>query len=261
MYHHLVADNRADERFYEIPIRLFQQQLDWLQRLNFKTINFRELLACLRAGKKPPHRSVIITFDDGFKSFFTLALPALRSRGMTATIFVPAGYIGRTNQWDEARGFPSRTVMTEEELREVVADGMEIGSHGWLHRNLKLASAEEAEEELVRSKKTLEEITSKPWRFSLTRMVSTRPRISSNCAKRDTRRLLRYFRMKIPLRRIRTQCGESMFIPPIMGSAFEGSFRGFILSIAPGVMARAPAVTYNPTTYTSGRDKFSERLV
>jgi peptidoglycan/xylan/chitin deacetylase (PgdA/CDA1 family) len=49
--------------------------------------------------------------------------------------------------------------MTEEELREVVADGMEIGSHGWLHRNLKLASEQEAEEELVRSKKTLEEIT------------------------------------------------------------------------------------------------------
>ncbi len=35
-----------------------------------------------------PERAAMITFDDGFKGFFSTALPVLRSRGMPVTIFL-----------------------------------------------------------------------------------------------------------------------------------------------------------------------------
>jgi peptidoglycan/xylan/chitin deacetylase (PgdA/CDA1 family) len=65
--------------------------------------------------------SIQITFDDGNLSDATVALPALLARGMTATFFVCAGRIGQTGFVDAAA------------LRDLLAAGMAIGSHGWNH--------------------------------------------------------------------------------------------------------------------------------
>jgi peptidoglycan/xylan/chitin deacetylase (PgdA/CDA1 family) len=159
MYHHLVAAGPADERFYEIHIKLFEQHLDWLQAWRFETISFKRLLAQNRRQGELPPRAVIISFDDAFRSFVELALSALAKRGMQATVFVPAAYIGQTNLWDQERGFPERSVMTADELRQVAASGMEIGSHGWLHRDMTICSDPEADEEIVGSKRKLEATT------------------------------------------------------------------------------------------------------
>lgn len=158
MYHHITARQHVDPTAYEISLGHFEQQLDLLRKSRFRTMHFDELFTKLDGSSPKVGRAVIVTFDDGFRSFLTLALPALRNRGMTATVFVPAGYIGATNRWDEARGFPSRTIMTAEELRQIVDSGMEIGSHGWRHRNLKLSSESEINEEVNRSKMILEEV-------------------------------------------------------------------------------------------------------
>ena len=103
-------------------------------------------------------RIAIITFDDGFRSFFELAFPALKRRGMRATVFVPAGEIAGTNRWDLAAGYPQHPVMSDGELREIAAAGMEIGSHGWAHRSLPECSELEAREELVQSRERLGEL-------------------------------------------------------------------------------------------------------
>lgn len=65
--------------------------------------------------------SIEITFDDGNLSDATVALPALLARGLTATFFVCAGRIGQAGFVDGAA------------LRELLAAGMGIGSHGWNH--------------------------------------------------------------------------------------------------------------------------------
>ena len=65
--------------------------------------------------------SIQITFDDGNLSDAALALPALQARGLTATFFVCAGRIGQAGYVDAAA------------LRQLLAAGMAIGSHGWHH--------------------------------------------------------------------------------------------------------------------------------
>ena len=155
LYHHLVKDGRADPAHYEISIRQFEEHLDLLGRWRFDVISFARLWRILDRLEPAPRRMAIITFDDAFQSFFQLALPALRARGMAATVFAPAGEIGGTNRWDEKSEQPRHSLMTEEQLQECAAAGTEIGSHGWAHRSLPECSDAEAREELDGSRDRL----------------------------------------------------------------------------------------------------------
>ena len=66
---------------------------------------------------------VLITFDDGNASDALIALPELVKRGLKASFFVCAGRIGTLHYLDCLA------------LADLVAAGMEIGTHGRDHRN------------------------------------------------------------------------------------------------------------------------------
>lgn len=86
----------------------------------------------------------LITFDDGYKTVFTKAYPYMKSKGITGLCFVVANWIGNKDR------------MTVEELRELVANGWEIGSHTLTHASLPHVDPAFAEIEIVESKKRLE---------------------------------------------------------------------------------------------------------
>ncbi|CAI9398646.1 hypothetical protein HIDPHFAB_00038 [Nocardioides sp. T2.26MG-1] len=67
------------------------------------------------------HGGVRISFDDGNASDVEIGLPALLDRGLQATFFVLAGRLG-------ARGS-----LGEDDIRELDAQGMVIGTHGMDH--------------------------------------------------------------------------------------------------------------------------------
>lgn len=93
---------------------------------------------------------VRLTFDDGNISDLEHALPALRARGLGATFFIVAGRLG-TPGFIDASG-----------VRELVAAGMGIGSHGMRHRPWRHLDDTARHEELVRAKAVLEEVVGEP---------------------------------------------------------------------------------------------------
>lgn len=93
---------------------------------------------------------VRITFDDGNSSDVEIALPRLVERGLTAEFFVLAGLLGQ----------PGR--LTEAGVRELLAAGMRIGSHGWSHRDWRKADFPQAVEEMVTAPAVLAGITGHP---------------------------------------------------------------------------------------------------
>lgn len=105
----------------------------------------------------PP--TIVMTFDDGFDSFHTAALPLLQEHGYKVTVFPVAGYLGRPSTWDT---LPPQTHLTKEQLREIAGLGHEIGSHTVTHANLTLLCDADLRDELSRSKSILEDITGKP---------------------------------------------------------------------------------------------------
>src|SRR5207244_1598939 len=119
-------------------------------------VTLQQLFRIIEANGHDARRIVVITFDDALRSFIELALPALRARGMTASLFVPVAEIGGTNRWDTDRGFPRRAVMTDDEIRQVMEAGIEIGVHGWAHRDLRHCSDAELHEEIFDSRQEMQ---------------------------------------------------------------------------------------------------------
>ncbi|WP_323843795.1 polysaccharide deacetylase family protein [Microbulbifer magnicolonia] len=104
MYHGITGDDDADwvDPRFAVNVAVFERQMRFLARYR-RVIALGELLALLAAGKSPPPGTVVITFDDGYRSVFTKAAPILRRYRLPATLYLATGYIARGEaQWIDA---------------------------------------------------------------------------------------------------------------------------------------------------------------
>ena len=147
--YHAISDLRGDPVLadYGVPAPRFAQHLDMLARIGRRFISLEMLLSALDGEEELPAGSVLVTFDDAYTDLLTAACPVLADRGIPAVVFVVAGRIGGTNDWDHARGAKRLTLLDEDGVRAVAGRGLAIGSHGMTHRPLvDLEQAEVAEE-------------------------------------------------------------------------------------------------------------------
>lgn len=156
------------------PVEEFRNELAYLKS-RYECISFRELCDRLDAGKPLRRRSVVITFDDGYRDNFTEAVPALNDAGLTATFFVATGFINTERQFAhdlralergaiEALNFPK---LNWEDLRSMEQQGFEIGSHTVNHTNMGSADRLTIESEVKDSLVALNrELGEKPRAFS-----------------------------------------------------------------------------------------------
>ncbi len=93
-----------------------------------------------------PREGAKLAFDDGNASDVEIALPALARRGVTARFFPLTGRIG-------ADGY-----LSAQDILQLSAAGMRIGSHGLHHRNWRALDDRELQDELTVSRRTLAEI-------------------------------------------------------------------------------------------------------
>lgn len=151
--------HRVDDRYVDDPITCPRVQFtafcDFFAR-HFKVIALSELLDLLRRGADISRRAVI-TFDDGYRDNYRFAAPELRRRGLPACFFVATELIGTetTPWWDAAHSIRSEW-MSWDEVRDLRAQGFEIGSHTMSHADCGRITGEEAMREIVGSKARLE---------------------------------------------------------------------------------------------------------
>lgn len=77
----------------------FEKQMHLLA-MTMRPVSLRDALHTLRRGQRLDHKSVAVTFDDGYENNVALALPVLRRYGIPATIFLSTRWI------DEGTLFP-----------------------------------------------------------------------------------------------------------------------------------------------------------
>jgi peptidoglycan/xylan/chitin deacetylase (PgdA/CDA1 family) len=155
LMYHSVTPYTEDPYLITVRPGRFREQMDWLDRLGLRGVSARELMAARARGGG--QGLVGLTFDDGYRDFVECAMPVLRSHGFTATVFVVAGRMGEQNEWD--REGPRKQLMTADEVGEVAASGMEIGSHGLLHVSLPEATDTVLRNEVSKSRALLEEVS------------------------------------------------------------------------------------------------------
>ncbi|HEY3782603.1 MAG TPA: polysaccharide deacetylase family protein [Fimbriimonadaceae bacterium] len=138
-----------------VPAALFEKQLQALQKQGYQSISLSEMKS-LFIDKASTGKYIVITFDDGYKSFTDSAIPILKKHGMKATVFLVGNCIGHTNRWDEAKGDVSEPLLNREEILFAHKQGMEIGAHTMSHPDLRFCPDEMAQEEITRSKFDIE---------------------------------------------------------------------------------------------------------
>ncbi len=134
-------------------------------RDHFRVISLAEQVAGCSAAKDMGG-TLSITFDDGYRDNFEVAAPILRKLGLPATFFVVTGFVGTRTvaSWD--RKLPRQPGwMDWDQLRELAAQGFDIGSHTDTHVDLGTADEETARLELETSKRKLDEQLGKPVRL------------------------------------------------------------------------------------------------
>ena len=75
-----------------IAAESFDAQMRYICR-HYRPIALRELVAAYREGRRPPARSVVVTFDDGFANNASVAFPILRRHSVPFTVFVTTGLV------------------------------------------------------------------------------------------------------------------------------------------------------------------------
>lgn len=146
------------------PTRL-EHQLRSLLRRGYRGATFQDALI------GPPHRrTLVVTFDDAYRSVLERALPILAGLGLPATVFVPTGFAGDDmpmawpgiDQWLGGIHEPELLPLGWPELRELADQGWEIGSHTVSHPKLTQLDDRRLAAELGDSKRACEEAMGAP---------------------------------------------------------------------------------------------------
>ena len=91
MYHHI--DWEFDSRVTITPAK-FAEHLDTLSDRGYNVITLDKFRDFLKGEAEIPPNAILITFDDGYESFYNYAYPLLKERGMSATMFMVVAQIG-----------------------------------------------------------------------------------------------------------------------------------------------------------------------
>src|SRR6476469_195723 len=88
------------ESWYYISQEAFLNNLKCLRDNDWHVIDAASFLRGLDDPDSLPDRAALLTFDVGYHSVFTVALPCLQEFGYPAISFVPTDFIGGTNTFD-----------------------------------------------------------------------------------------------------------------------------------------------------------------
>jgi peptidoglycan/xylan/chitin deacetylase (PgdA/CDA1 family) len=146
-YHRIVNAGETQFRF-DVTEKQFRQQLDFLKRSNYKAISIESYKKAIENKNQILDKSVIITFDDGYKN--DEALKILREYQVPATFFVV------TKEFNAP--FSRFKKLTLQDIKDIDADPLfSVYSHGETHVNLTNITPEKLYIELYDSRKFLED--------------------------------------------------------------------------------------------------------
>jgi len=165
MYHRVAPRKswevlRDGERLFTLTDDAFEAQLGWLRERGYRLVGAGDVARFARGEGRLEDCSVLLTIDDGCASVYTRMLPILRRHRAQAILFVTTDAASAV--FREAGAGERR--LTDAEIRELAAAGVEIGSHAVSHRPLSAMHEEEIRRELADSKRELERVTGAPVR-------------------------------------------------------------------------------------------------
>ena len=86
LMYHQVSDNSGLWGDYVIPVSLLKEDFEYIKNNNYTPIKIKDILDFSKGTKELPEKSVVITFDDGQRSFLTKVVPLLEEYNYPAVV-------------------------------------------------------------------------------------------------------------------------------------------------------------------------------
>lgn len=164
-YHHIreIQMPSRKDRGYEVTLAQFKAQMKILADSGYQTVLPDQLNDYLVYGTPLPPKPVMLTYDDTSEEHFTIAKPEMEKYGFKGVFFLMTISIDRPRY------------MTKAQIKQLADDGHAVASHTWDHHRVDRYKSENTveergvkkvvndwEQQLGKSKKTIEAITGKP---------------------------------------------------------------------------------------------------
>lgn len=147
MYHSI--DEQWTKTKLSVSAEQFKEQMKFLRDKHYNVISLEALADLINSGKRVPHKTVVVTFDDGNENNYTNAFPVLKEYKIPATIFLVSDWIGKKN------------FLNANQIKEMLRYGIEFGSHSKTHASLSEISGKKLEDEIYLSKSAIESVLDK----------------------------------------------------------------------------------------------------
>jgi peptidoglycan/xylan/chitin deacetylase (PgdA/CDA1 family) len=143
MYHRF-----NDERYpsTSISTKNFADQIDYLVSENFKILPLSDLVSFFKGKNTLPDKSVFITIDDGYKSFFENGFPILKEKNLPFSLFLSTKFVSNDSDSD---------FMNWEMIEELYKNKGEILNHTAGHKKLLNLEIEKVKKEIVEAEKKI----------------------------------------------------------------------------------------------------------
>ena len=177
MYHRFEEPNLPST---SISLKTFEGHLTYLKENNFNVLPLSKLIDYFYNEKELPKKSIFITVDDGYKSFYEKAYPLLLKFNYPFSIFVSTDYVSNN---------PDSNFMNWEMLKEIQNNNGSIYNHTSDHSNLnkipkqeKLNVIKKASKELRKNLRDEAKIFSYPYGISDLEIESILPDLGYDLA-------------------------------------------------------------------------------
>jgi peptidoglycan/xylan/chitin deacetylase (PgdA/CDA1 family) len=161
MYHRVDDDVKKE---LAVTKASFNWHMDYLYRKKYNVISMKEAYSMI-SNDAVVGRHIVISFDDGYKDYYTHAFPILYRYKYPSIMYLCPGYIESTKRywWDHDE--TDFRLMEWKDILELNESGLvEFGSHTMDHRDINRLSMAEIEKEIIESKNILEKKLGKPIR-------------------------------------------------------------------------------------------------
>ncbi len=146
LMYHVIQRPYADAPYpgLYVPRAEFAAQMSWLERHGYEAVTLDRVYDAWHGNAVLPARPIVLSFDDGYRSHYTNALPILRERDWPGVLNLDLSNLG-----------PSWWGIRPAMVRELVAAGWELDAHSLTHPDVTGLSGSALRREVAGSRKAI----------------------------------------------------------------------------------------------------------
>ena len=140
-FHDIVLEKTANSEIDDVTVDNLINYFSWLKANGYSVISIQDVLTAQKTGQSLPKNSIVLTFDDGYKSFYTYVMPLLKAFKYPATLAIVGSWLEvpeNSTVLYADKLVPRSKFLSITELQEISRSGLvEIASHTYdLHHGI-----------------------------------------------------------------------------------------------------------------------------